>query len=248
MPPQLAARTRQGLNTVRVMARYRRWLVVCAAIASLAALATASAGQARVAATRAMLSAPAAAGYSTGVFHWSGVRGADHYEFELAADRAFNSPVLGSAGSFSTRSTSATLPKTLQDGRYWWRARAVRANGSVSRWITRSFRKAWRTAPTLLSPANGASISFPSQPLLLSWKPVLGAVSYEVAIARDPGMTSLVPGAQATTTAASYIPPSTLADGTYYWTVTPVDAEQHEGATRSCALSPGVGPQRHKQT
>jgi hypothetical protein len=54
-------------------------------------------------------------------------------------------------------------------------------------------------------------------------------VRYEVAIAHDPKMTSLVKNAQATTTANSYIPPATLADGTYYWTVTPVDAEKHEG-------------------
>src|SRR6185437_8215021 len=86
-------------------------------------------------------------------------------------------------------------------------------------------------APTLLSPANGALINFPTQPLLLSWTPILGAVRYNVAIARDPKMISLVSGAQTITTAASYIPPTTLADGTYYWTVTPIDAGGHTGAT-----------------
>jgi hypothetical protein len=182
-----------------------------------------------VAAPRAALKTPTFRSYITGIFRWSAVRRVDHYEFELATDPKFNSLVPGHTGHFSTDSTSATLSTTLQDGRYWWRVRAVRKNGSVSRWRTHSFRKVWNTAPTLLSPANGASISFPSEPLLLSWKPVLGAVRYEVAIARDPKMTSLVSGAQAVTTAASYIPPSTLADGTYYWTVTPVDAEKHEG-------------------
>jgi hypothetical protein len=191
-----------------------------------------SASQARIAAIRAVVKrTPTVHGYATGVFHWRAVRRADHYEFQIASDPGFNSQVLGSAGSFSTKSTSATLAKTLQDGRYWWRVRAVRKNGSVTRWIVHSFRKAWGTAPQLLSPANGASISFPTQPLLLSWKPVLGAVQYDVAIARDPGMTSLVPGAQGVTTAASYIPPTTLSDGTYYWRVTPVDAEQHLGVS-----------------
>src|SRR5262249_29799733 len=93
-------------------------------------------------------------------------------------------------------------------------------------------KKVWSAAPKLLSPANGASINFPQDPLLLSWTPMLGAVRYDVAIARDPGMTSLVSGAQTVTTAASYVPPTTLAAGvTYYWTVTPVDAEGHAGAT-----------------
>ena len=73
--------------------------------------------------------------------------------------------------------------------------------------------------------------AFPTQPLLLSWKPCSAPCSYAVAIARDPAMTSLVDGAQTVTTATSYIPPSTLADGTYYWTVTPVDAENHAGTT-----------------
>jgi hypothetical protein len=190
----------------------------------------ASATQARVGGHSSTLKAPAAGSYSTGVFKWGAVRHADHYEFELASDKKFNSPVLGRAGSFPTWSTSATLSQTLQDGKYWWRVRAVSKSGAVSRWITHSFTKAWRAAPTLLSPAdNGPPIQFPRDALLLSWKPVLGAVRYEVAIARDPKMTSLVKGAQSVTTATSYIPPSTLPDGTYYWTVTPVDAEKHEG-------------------
>jgi hypothetical protein len=204
---------------------------VLPAVVALLALAFASASQARVATSLSALSAPTYAGYTTGVFHWSAVRKADHYEFELASDSGFNSPVLGNAGNFSTWSTSATLPDTLQNGKYWWRVRAVRKSGSTSRWVTRSFTKAWKAAPTLLSPANNASISFPTQPLLLSWNPVLGAVRYEVAIARDPAMTSLVDGAQTVTTATSYIPPSTLANGKYYWTVTPVDAGKHEGAS-----------------
>jgi hypothetical protein len=204
---------------------------VLPAVVALVALAFASASQARVATPASALSAPTFAGYSTGVFHWSAVRRADHYEFQLANDKGFNSPVLGNAGNFQTWSTSATLPDTLQNGKYWWRVRAVRKSGSTSRWITRSFTKAWKAAPTPLSPANNASISFPTQPLLLSWSPVLGAVRYEVAIARDPKMTSLVDGAQTITTATSYIPPSTLANGKYYWTVTPVDAEKHEGTS-----------------
>jgi hypothetical protein len=200
-----------------------------AAVAALLTLAGASASRASVAASGAVRATPAVTGYNTGVFHWSSVRHVDHYQFELASDRKFHAPVLGGAGNFTTYSTSATLSQTLPDGTYWWRVRGVRKNGGVSKWVTHSFRKAWSGAPKLLSPANGASISFPTQPLLLSWTPVLGAVRYEVAIARDPKMTSLVSGAQTVTTAASYIPPTTLSDGTYYWAVVPVDAEGHAG-------------------
>lgn len=204
---------------------------VATGVAILTLALTSSVSQARVSSPRDALNTPTIHAYTTGVFHWSAVRRVDHYQFELASDRKFNSTVLGGAGNFSTRSTSATLSRTLPDGTYWWRVRGIHKNGSVSKWVTHSFKKVWSTAPKLLSPANGASISFPTTPLLLSWTPVLGAVRYAVAIARDPKMTSLVSGVQTVTTAASYVPPATLAQGTYYWTVTPLDADQHDGAT-----------------
>jgi hypothetical protein len=211
---------------VRFIDHWRRGAV--AAFAVLLTLAVgASASQAHVAAPQAVLKTPTVRGYSTGVFHWSAVRRVANYQFELATDRKFHSPVL----AFSTLSTSATLSYTLPDGTYWWRVRGVHKNSSTSAWIAHSFRKTWSAAPSLLSPANGALINFPTQPLLLSWTPVLGGVQYKVAIARDPKMLSLVSGAQTVTTAASYIPPTTLADGTYYWTVTPVDAGGHLGAS-----------------
>ena len=170
----------------------------------------------------------ASASYNTGVLRWS-ARGADHYEFELAGDAGFNSLLLGGYGHFQTRSTIATLNRTLPDGKYWWRVRAVGKSGSISPWVTRTFTKAWRSPPQLVVPGDGASISFPTQPLLLSWRPVLGAVTYEVTIAKDQTLTSPINGGPATTTTTSYIPPSTLADGKYFWAVTPLDAEHHEG-------------------
>ena len=108
--------------------RLGRILALPGVVALVVLAFAASASQARITHGSA-LKARAAAGYSTGVFRWSAVRHTDHYEFELASDKKFNSPVLGRAGSFSTWSTSATLPLTLQDGKYWWRVRAVRKNG-----------------------------------------------------------------------------------------------------------------------
>jgi hypothetical protein len=167
-----------------------------------------------------------------GPFRWSASRGADHYDFEIAADNAFNSPVLGTSGQFTTRNSQATLTKMLPDGRYWWRVRAVSKAGAVSGWSVSSVTKKWNQAPKLLTPANGGSVSFPAQALLLSWLPVVGAVKYDVSIATDSALGSLVGNRPVTTSATAFIPPSTLEDGTYYWAVTPIDAEGHEG-TRS---------------
>jgi hypothetical protein len=211
---------------VRRRRRGSLWL----ALAVLCVALPAAEAQARTDSPSTPAAPASASAYSTGVLRWSPVRGVDHYEFELAADSKFNSLVLGSTGHFSTRSTVATLAKTLQDGKYWWRVRAVGANGSISRWVVRTLVKAWRSPPQLIAPADNASISFPSQPLLLSWRPVLGAVHYRVSIARDASLTSLISGSPATTTTTSYIPPATLAEGTYFWAVTPMDAENHDGA------------------
>jgi hypothetical protein len=210
-------------NQRRLLGRHRLALALVAVVALLPAAAQAG---------PAALSKPAASAdsYETGIFRWSTVRAADHYEFELASDASFSSLLLGGAGHFSTHSTIATLPVTVADGRYWWRVRAVGKSGSISPWVVRTFTKRWRAAPKLLTPANGASVSFPLQSLLFSWTPVLGAVRYEVTIAKDASLTSLVGGNPAQTTTTSYIPSATLAEGTYFWAITPVDASGHEGA------------------
>src|SRR5207249_11545188 len=86
-------------------------------------------------------------------FAWTPVTTADHYEFQIAADAGFNSPVLGSGSDdFTTQNTRATLLKTIPNGTYYWRVRAIAAGVSVSAWTPgRSFRKAWPGAAALQS-------------------------------------------------------------------------------------------------
>ena len=68
-------------------------------------------------------------------FAWSPVAGAARYEFQFAADVGFNAPVLGKGeDQFFTRNSRATLKKTIPNGTYYWRVRAVSADGSVSPW------------------------------------------------------------------------------------------------------------------
>jgi hypothetical protein len=171
-------------------------------------------------------------------FAWTPVSAADHYEFQIAADAGFNSPVLGSGSDdFTTQNTRATLLKTIPNGTYYWRVRSVGKDGSVSPWaVGRQFRKAWTAAATLQSPAGGAGLSFGTDPLKLGWSPVPGAVNYLVSVATDPSLGSLsfhtaddptgIPKVQANSLAISIA----LATGTYYWGVTPVDAEGNRGA------------------
>jgi hypothetical protein len=78
-------------------------------------------------------------------FAWTPVSGAEEYEFEIAADAGFNSPVLGvGKDDFRTKNTRATLTQTAPNGTYWWRVRAISKNGTPSAWSRgRSIRKSW---------------------------------------------------------------------------------------------------------
>ena len=127
-------------------------------------------------------------------FSWKPVAKAERYEFQIAADSGFNSPVLGRGDDhFFTRNTRATLKKTVPNGRYFWRVRAATKSGGVSAWSEgRALRKAWTAAATLQAPAAGAALSYPASPLRLTWSPVPGAAHYLVSIATDPMLGSLV--------------------------------------------------------
>jgi hypothetical protein len=163
------------------------------------------------------------------VFSWDPVTGADKYNFVLAADSAFNSPVYSITG---TRNTRATPDKTLPNGTYYWRVQAVDANGNTSPWSApRSIDKLWDDAPALLEPDDAATISFPEEALVLRWDPVPGAAKYSVKIASDPDMATLVTsgGAPVVIAATNLAPALLLASNTYYWTVTPLDARNNPG-------------------
>ena len=165
-------------------------------------------------------------------FSWAAVAKADRYEFQLAADAGMNSPVLGSGDDqFTTRNTRATLKKTIPNGTYWWRVRALQAIGTPSPWSPpRSIVKSWTSAPALQSPTHGAIMVHPTHPLALRWSSVPRAAKYIVSIATDPSLGTLV-SPTAETSGTVYAPRSTLlSPGTYYWGVTPVDAQGHRGA------------------
>ena len=111
--------------------------------------------------------------------------------------------------------------------------------GQVSGWSTpRSVRKAWTAAPRLRGPVNGARVSFPSQPLTLSWSPVQRAAKYLVSLGTDPDLATLIGDEPVETSGTSYAPsltPSGGKDKTFYWAVTPLDAKGNRGAQSKTA-------------
>ena len=169
-------------------------------------------------------------------FSWRPVRGAAQYEFQLAADTRFRSIVLGTGpgkGSQRTRNTAATLEKTVPDGTYSWRVRAISAKDRAGSWSApRTVKKAWTAAPSLEAPNDEFAVVWPSQPLVLRWSPVPHATKYLVTIATDPTLAQSVIGTankpvETQGTVASL--PGTLPSGRYYWQITPVDAGGQRG-------------------
>jgi hypothetical protein len=163
------------------------------------------------------------------VFSWDPVAGADKYNFVLSADSAFNSPVYQVNG---TKNTGSTPDKTVPNGTYYWRVQAVDTDGNTSGWSeTRQIEKLWADSPVLTAPDDAATISFPDEPLVLRWAPVPGAAKYHISIASDPDLAALVTsdGDPLETQATNAAPAILLSSNTYYWAVTPVDAQGNEG-------------------
>jgi hypothetical protein len=190
------------------------------------------------AASAATLKAPATRAPANGAaveavpsFTWRSVRRAAEYEFQVAADERFGSVV--DKGSFRTRNTAATLKTSLANGTYFWRVRAITAGDKAGRWSQpRSFEKAWMRAPDLLEPSDALAMTWPLRPPVLRWTAVRGATRYHVVVATDPGLANPVVGTatkpvetQGTVLALA----GALAQGAYYWAVTPIDEGNFKG-------------------
>jgi hypothetical protein len=194
--------------------------IVLGAIALLALIPAADAGLSAPHGLHATRTAP---GPALPFLAWSPVRGAEKYQVQVAADPSFKAPVLNSGfGDFTTSNTRATLKKVLPGHRYWWRVRAASREGAVSNWATGSFTHAWKTS--IERDLSGG-------PFVMRWRPVAGALNYLVELSSDERFATLIGGRPITAAGTSAALPSTLPTNTYYWRVTPMDAEGNRGTT-----------------
>jgi hypothetical protein len=171
-------------------------------------------------------------------FEWAAVAKASAYQFQLSADKHFASVVQSflHKGSIETPNTAVTLDKALPNGVYYWRVRAVSSTGGSGAWsATRKLSKSWTIAPQLLEPTSGAA----SQPLVFKWSSVPYAVKYQLTVATDPHFANQVLGTKTSpviTQATVYTPSVPFDAGvSYFWQVTPIDAEGHKGAPSQAA-------------
>ena len=141
------------------------------------------------------------------VFSWLPVVGAENYELQVSAQADFT-PLLMN----STTSDLSTRPPRLPVGkRLFWRVRVEDGAWSPA-W---EFTAPAVSAPSLVSPPNGASTT--SLTPLLRWARVPLATAYDVEVGPDP---AFFQGVHAYRTAgASFHLPPLAAGARYYWRV-----------------------------
>lgn len=115
-------------------------------------------------------------------FAWAPVRGASHYEFELATSDNFlaGNSLVWSSRTLATPATAIPLSLpwiTGQPASLYWRVRAV-AGTQVSVWSKpKPFTMRWTSLPTEWKPKPGTAADRPGY---VRWHPVEGATAYQV--------------------------------------------------------------------
>ncbi len=154
-------------------------------------------------------------------FSWTAVPGAVSYTVDAAPDPNFT--LLNEIHSTNIVGTSYGLDmgQSLQQGTWYLRVSAVNANGVYSQPSNvRTFVLSWNAPlpppPTLLSPANGTTVSLP---VTLSWtdvpNPQNGGYTFEVAT--DPQFKNIEDSYNQNT--ANNVTETNLSSGTKYWRV-----------------------------
>ena len=161
----------------------------------------------------------------TEAFRWLPLDFAASYDIEVYK----NGDTIGQSANkvFSGNSKqvafTTTSPLPASDAPYTWRIRRVDASNNRGAWTSLAdpaarFRVVG-TAPTLVAPTAGGSVGGSSA--LFSWSAVTGATSYRFE-RRVVGSTSL--SETITTPALAWAPLKTIADGSYEWRVSTLDA------------------------
>jgi hypothetical protein len=141
-----------------------------------------------------------------------GVQGADHYEFELARNQAFDD---------QDKVYKTTVPRIvpwgatpqdlLEPGTWFWRVRAVDRDGLAGSWSDTTSFTAKAPAPAIAATSSTIGVGG-----TVEWSPITGATGYEIAWSADDGFGSGVT-TNTTKQTAFYIPAT--AAGNLYWRV-----------------------------
>lgn len=171
--------------------------------------------------------------YGSLEFRWDPVPGASAYRLEVSRSANFTDIVANP----TTYATSWIAPTTLDlasEGQLHYRVSAYGTGTTESTRgepsTTQVLNRDPLPAPGLLSPADGATINYPTA-VTFSWSPVPGAVSYVVEYIAGEFDSSSATVVTATTTATTFVPQKPLTPGLssgYQWRVR---ANYYNGST-----------------
>jgi hypothetical protein len=162
---------------------------------------------------------------TTPTFRWTSVNGGSSYEIEIATDQAFPAPAIVDGGTVNTTSFTPAAP--LSEDVFYWHVRARTAGGQPGAWsAARTFTidTTGPAAPTLISPAEGASI----RTAAFRWQAVSGAAAYEFQLDTDLGFTDPIIISSIVRGTSRRLP--ALPAGPYNWRVRARDALGNWGA------------------
>ncbi len=160
-------------------------------------------------------------------FTWSSVLDIDYYIFQLDTSLNFNSPdfinvVVGS--------TSYSHFSTLSDGTLYWRVCAVDYAGNQGSFpspFTLNIDTLPPGTPTLISPDNIITVNDNRPTFIWSSVSDINYYIFQLDTSLNFDSPNLI---NITVASTSYIPVSTLSDGTWYWRVCAVDYAGNQGS------------------
>ena len=152
-----------------------------------------------------------------------------HYQLQVDDDADFSSPVFSKTW---LSSSSCTVSTSLPDSVYYWRARAVDADGNASAWTatwTFMIDTAVPPVPSLLTPVTG-KVTSDSTPWL-DWSTVTDATAVHYQLQVDDSADFSSPVVSKTwLNGSSWTLDMALPDGVYRWHVRAMDAAGNTSA------------------
>ena len=149
------------------------------------------------------------------VLTWDRLPDATAYDVQVAATPSFGTLLWSQANGVNHQATPTVQ---LPAGELWWRVRG-RTSAATGDWTTASFNRSSVAAPAVTGPADGVELAQPTQPPVLSWKPVAGVGGYTVEISPDADFIDPTRITTSTTKGTSLVLTQLQIPGTYYWRV-----------------------------
>ncbi|TWI94533.1 hypothetical protein JN11_04643 [Mucilaginibacter frigoritolerans] len=163
---------------------------------------------------------------SSTTFQWGSLYGATQYRLEIDTNNFANANSLVLNQAYSGQQVNFTFPKNQA---YQWRVRAEN-DTAQSQWSAINivtFDNIPPAAPTLISPANAATVSLP---VSLQWNASATAVKYKVYIFQSDSVTLYNSSFPVQVTTTSYSFNLGTSGSKVYWKVTAFDAAGNESA------------------